>query len=121
MDERQQQFRVGLLTLLAVALSFAMVFQFGELRHYFEKTYTIGVHFPAAGGIHKAADATLNGIPIGRVQEVRLDERRGGVLVVVAVKEEFRIRADSQVRIASSLLGDSALEFLSGRSKKMIK
>ena len=121
MDERQQQFRVGLLTLLAVVLTFGMVFQFGEIGHYFEKTYTVGIHFQSAAGVHKSSDVTLNGIPVGRVQDVRLDQRRGGVLVIAAIRAEFKIRSDSIPTITSSLLGDSGIDFQSGRSQKALK
>ena len=116
-DVKQIQFRVGLFTLLALGLTVFMVFQFGELSQYFTRTYPIAIHFESAAGIHASSRITQNGIPIGTIREVRLDNKHGGILAVCDVREEFRIRDDSRPQLSRSLLGESTIDFSTGTSR----
>lgn len=114
MSERQLQFRVGLFVLFSMGIGAVLVLQFGEIRSYLQETYTIAVHFPEAPGLHAGSPVKQNGIRIGQVEEVVLDKRDGGVLVVVQIAEEHQLRVDSQPTLVQSLLGDAKVEFSAG-------
>jgi phospholipid/cholesterol/gamma-HCH transport system substrate-binding protein len=45
MTERQLQFRVGIFVIVAMVIMVGMVFAFGNVGSYWDKSYTIGVHF----------------------------------------------------------------------------
>src|SRR5690606_15478780 len=61
-----------------------------------------------------------NGIGIGTVREVRLDDEHGGVLVVVDIREEHRLRIDAQAGLARSIFGDSKITFTAGKADEYI-
>jgi phospholipid/cholesterol/gamma-HCH transport system substrate-binding protein len=121
MTERQLQFRVGLLVVTAGIVAAGLVFRFGELRWLWEKNYAIGVHFERAPGVERGTPVRKNGILIGSVRAVSFDEARGGVNVLVEIRERFPLRKDSQAMLTRSLLGDATLEFAPGTSRELLR
>ncbi len=120
MTDRQLQFRVGLFVLIAFALIGAMVFQFGELQTLWQRNYQIAVHFESAPGVHAGSPVKVNGLTIGSVREIALDDQRGGIGVILDIQERYSLRADAKPMLATSLLGDSAIEFTPGVSLKRL-
>ena len=121
MTERQLQFRVGLLVVTAGMFAAGLVFRFGELRYLWEKNYTVGVHFERAPGVERGTPVRKNGILIGSVRAISFDENRGGVNVLVEIRERFQLRKDSQPMLTRSLLGDATLEFAPGTSRELLR
>jgi len=121
MTERQLQFRVGLLTIVAMAIVAVLIFQFGEMKSWFEDRYALAVHFESAPGVYPASPVRMNGLLIGSVRDVALDEQHGGVSVVVEIRRQYRLRKDSTPRLSRSLLGDTSIEFSPGRSQEYLK
>ncbi len=120
MTERQLQFRVGLFVLAALAICTALVLKFGDLQRYWQQTYQLGIHFDAAPGLQTGTPVRNNGIPIGSVSDVLLDEKDGGVLVVVDIEADRKLRKDSQPMLVRTLLGDASIEFSPGVSKEVL-
>jgi len=116
MNERQLQFRVGLFVLAAMVMVAVMVFQFGEFRELLSHRYQIQAHFESAPGVLEGSPVRLNGILIGSVTSIRLDEANGGVLLTLSIDENYRLRSDSVPSLQQSLLGDSLVEFTPGMS-----
>jgi phospholipid/cholesterol/gamma-HCH transport system substrate-binding protein len=121
MTERQLQFRVGMFSIVAVALTGVMVFKFGALKSLLEPQYTIAIHFESAPGLYPSTPVRKSGVAIGSVQKVTFDDKRGGVTAIVQIKEHYRLRADAQPLLTRSLLGDAAIEFTPGRSRRVIQ
>lgn len=118
MNERRLQFRVGLLVLVSISIGTALAIRFGDLHKHLEEQYPIVVQLPSAEGLYATAPVTMYGIKIGEVADIVLNEKRGGVDIVVGVKQETRIRKGSRAIVVRSLLGDTALELLPGTSQE---
>lgn len=114
MTDRQLQFRVGLFVLIALGLIGVMVFQFGELSAWWQKSYQLAVHFESASGIHAGSPVKMSGLTIGEVREVALDEQHGGIGVIIDIKEQYVLKSDAKAMLSTSLLGDSVIEFTPG-------
>lgn len=121
MSDRQLQFRVGLFVLVAFGLIGAMVFQFGELTSLWQKSYQLAVHFESATGVHAGSPVKMSGLTIGEVREVALDESRGGVGVILDIQDRYLLRADAKAILATSLLGDSVIEFTPGTKPERLQ
>src|SRR5712691_7366 len=121
MSDRQLQFRVGLFVLVAFGLIGVMVFQFGELQSLWQRQYQIAVHFESAPGVHAGSPVKVNGLTIGTVREVALDDQRGGIGIILDIQERYALRADAKPMLSTSLLGDSAIEFAPGVSAKRLE
>jgi len=120
MNERQLQFRVGLFVLTALVICTALIIEFGDLTQYLEKSYQIAIHFDSTPGLQRGTPVRQNGISIGNVADVLLDEQAGGVLVVVDIQSDRQLRKDARPVLVSTLLGDSSIEFSAGASKEML-
>ena len=120
MNERTLQFRVGLFVLLSIGIATALIIQFGEVQKYWKKTYAIAVHFDEASGTHPGCPVRMNGVLIGEVKEVLLDEAEPGVLVILSIEEDRRIRRDAKPYLSKALFGDAAIEFSGGRSSEFL-
>ncbi|MBL8848440.1 MAG: MCE family protein, partial [Planctomycetaceae bacterium] len=120
MNERQLQFRVGLFVLAALMICTALIIEFGDLQKYLQDSYQLAIHFDSTPGLQRGTPVRQNGISIGKVAEVLLDEQAGGVLVVVDIHADRQVRKDSRPVLVSTLLGDASIEFSAGASKDML-
>ena len=120
MSERQLQFRVGLFVLVSLAICTTLVIQFGDVQKYLEQTYQLGIHFDDAPGLQTGTPVRQNGIGIGSVTDILLDEQDGGVLVVIDIQQGRKLRRDSQPALVRTLLGDASIEFSPGLSKEFL-
>lgn len=116
MTERQLQFRIGLFVIVAATVAGTMVFFFGQFRSLWERHYEVAARFDAAPGVYSGSPVTMNGVTIGAVRDVVFDNKRGGVTVLIDVREEYRLRSDTQPQLVQSLLGDTTIEFSPGTS-----
>jgi phospholipid/cholesterol/gamma-HCH transport system substrate-binding protein len=121
MNERQLQFRVGLLVVTAGIVAGGLVFRFGEMRWLWEKHYHLWVHFDRASGVERGTPVRKNGILIGSVRAVSFDESRGGVNLYLEIRDKFPLRKDSRPVLTRSLLGDATLEFAPGKSRDVLR
>jgi len=120
MSERQLQFRVGLFALLSLVVGLVLVVKFGELQNYWQETYALAIHFDEAPGLLAGTPVRQNGLRIGKVREVRLDDEAGGVLAVVDIRVDRPLRIDAHPSLVRSLLGDAWIEFTAGASQEVI-
>ncbi len=119
--ERQLQFRVGWLVLVSLGIGGWLVVQFGDLKQILHKRYALAIHFDSGSGLYPTAPVTLTGLTVGTVRAVQLDEKRGGVVATVEVREEIRIPVDSKAIIIRSILGETVVEITPGREREVLK
>ena len=121
MTERQLQFRVGIFVSVALASIVGLIFEFGEIQTLLRPKYTVKIRFKSATGIAVSTPVRRNGVLIGSVKAVQFDDENGGLVVLASIKDGVRLWPDGRVRLVSSLLGDSAIEFLPGKSPHALK
>jgi len=113
MNDRVMQFRVGVVVLATAIIAGILVVLFGDLPSLVQSTYPLRMRFTDARGIADGTPVRKNGILIGRVSGVTLDER-GGVSVVAAIDSYVPVYRDEQPRIATTLLGDAEIQLVPG-------
>jgi phospholipid/cholesterol/gamma-HCH transport system substrate-binding protein len=121
MSERQLQFRVGIFVILAMIATVVMVFEFSNLQSRLRPKYKIAIRFRSAVGVAVGTPVRRNGVLIGAVTRVDFDDKSGGLVVSSEIRDGVRLWPDGHVRLVSSLLGDSAIEFMPGKSAKSLK
>ena len=119
--ERQLQFRIGLLVMIALGIGGWLVYEFGDLKQFTQKRYQLTLHFDSASGLYPTAPVTFSGLTVGTVKQIQLDDRRGGVLVTAMVREGVAIPADSRAVIVRSILGETAIDITAGRTNDILK
>ena len=113
MNDRVMQFRVGVVVLATAIIAGILVVLFGDLPSLVQATYPVKLSFADARGIATGTPVRKNGILVGRVARVELDER-GGVSVLADIDSYVPIYKDEQPRIASTLLGDAEIQLVPG-------
>ncbi|HUQ71588.1 MAG TPA: MlaD family protein [Planctomycetaceae bacterium] len=116
MNERRLQFAVGLMVLVAMSIGSALVIRFGDLSRELQDRYPLVIHLESAGGLYPTAPVLLSGLSIGIVKTLAFDPEDGGVLVTAEIRKEIKLRSDSVPIVARSLLGETVIEFVPGRS-----
>lgn len=114
MPERVMQFRVGVMVLATAIIAGILVVLFGDLPTLIQATYPVQMRFADARGVSAGTPVRKNGILVGRVASVMLDER-GGVNVVADIDSHVPVYRDEQPQIAATLLGDAEIELVPGR------
>jgi phospholipid/cholesterol/gamma-HCH transport system substrate-binding protein len=113
MNDRVMQFRVGVVVLATAIIAGILIVLFGDLPSLVQSTYPVKMSFTDARGIADGTPVRKNGILVGRVASVMLDER-GGVSVVANIDAYVPVYRDEQPRIASTLLGDAEIQLVPG-------
>ena len=110
MDERVLQFRVGVVVLSAALITGILVFIFGE---GWKPRYQVSMDFKSAPGVSPNTPVRKNGILIGRVTTVELQEN--GVRLTARIDRDIKLYENEVCQISNSLLmGDAVLEFVPG-------
>ncbi len=114
-----RELKVGLLTLVALIVLASATFLVGERRNLFARTNTYTVRFENVSGLSAGNPVQLNGVTVGRVEDVVLPEGvdQGQLTVWISVDRRYaaRVRQDSEARIKTlGLLGDKYVEISSG-------
>jgi len=116
MHKRVDDFKVGLLVILAVALLLALTFKMN--RFSFRKTgYEIKVAFINSSGIEKNAPVRLSGMEVGKVKDLRLVYDSGGthILLTLWLNANARARQDSEALVTTlGLMGEKYVELTAG-------
>ncbi len=120
MTERQLQFRVGVFVIVATVAMIVMVFQFGNLQNHLRPEIQGEIRFRSAVGIAIGTPVRRNGVLIGsRDGRAFRRQARRPDCEALEIKDGVRLWPDGHVRLVSSLLGDSAIEFLPGHSAEI--
>lgn len=111
MDERTVQFRVGVMVIATLLITAILVLLMGDPKQIFQGTYTIHIEFSDAPGVSAGTPVRSRGLLIGRVADVAFSDQ--GVIVAAEIHDEVELRRNQRCKIAGSLFGDRALEFVS--------
>ncbi|QDT03802.1 hypothetical protein K227x_21870 [Rubripirellula lacrimiformis] len=113
MDENKLKFGVGVLVISSIGVGIILTFLFGAFPSVFNNDYSLQVVFQSAEGIGLNTAVYRDGVPIGRVSDIKLRDE-GGVLVSLAMRSDQRLSHRYIPRIGSGNLvtGDSKLEFV---------
>lgn len=119
-DIRWSQLKVGILSLVSLALLAAIVFLITGHGGFFAKTETLRAFSPDAGGLRTGAVVRLAGVDVGAVEKVQLTGNPSpdqAVEIVMRVDKHFapEIRSDSQMLLAAEgLLGERYVNITRG-------
>jgi phospholipid/cholesterol/gamma-HCH transport system substrate-binding protein len=113
MNERVMQFRVGVVVLATAIIAGILIVLFGDLPSLVQATYPLKMSFTDARGVADGTPVRKNGILVGRVSSVTLNER-GGVSVVANVDAYVPVYKDETPRITSTILGDAEIQLTPG-------
>jgi len=107
---------VGFLVLLgAAALLFLALQSANLLSMSWQKTYAVSALFDNIGGLKKQAPVKSAGVVVGRVQDIRFDDKSFQAQVILAMDVQYQFPKDSSLKILTSgLLGEQYIGIEAG-------
>ena len=114
---------VGFLVLLgAAALLFLALQSANLLSLNWQKTYTVNALFDNIGGLKKQAPVKSAGVVVGRVKEIRFDDKSFQAKVILAMDVQYQFPKDSSLKILTSgLLGEQYIGIEAGADTANLK
>jgi phospholipid/cholesterol/gamma-HCH transport system substrate-binding protein len=105
--QRKRHIMVGLTAIAAMgSLAFLLVL-FGAVPGWLEGGYPIEIQMSHAAGLNKGSRVRLDGVDIGRIDEVTLGKTHIGIVLTARIRDDFRIPVGSAAVVQGALLGSS--------------
>ena len=114
---------VGFLVLLGAAALLFLALQSANLLSFsWQKTYAVSALFDNSGGLKKQAPVKSAGVVVGRVQDIRFDDKRFQAEVILALDQQYQFPQDSSLKILTSgLLGEQYIGIEAGADTANLK
>jgi phospholipid/cholesterol/gamma-HCH transport system substrate-binding protein len=106
--------KVGIFVLLGIVILTFFTFRVSKMGGIGVKGYQLTVDFETAAGLEPKANVKMAGVPIGKVEEIKLVGNNARL--VLRIQEGVKIPIDSVVSIQTQgLLGEKYVEILPGK------
>ena len=106
-------FKVGLFVLICMGIVAAMSFQVNNDPSITGKTKTYDAIIPNASGVVKNSNVKMAGIPVGIIKELRLED--GKARVIMVIQGALKVGQDATIEVKpNGILGDKYLEINPG-------
>jgi phospholipid/cholesterol/gamma-HCH transport system substrate-binding protein len=118
MEERKMLFRVGLMVALTMTIVMIFIFAFGNFSKFIYGEYTVNTHFKQASGVSQYTPVRKNGIRIGYVSNVEMDENDTGVVVTMKIQNKWKLFDNEYCLPQSNIMGDAVVSILRDPGKR---
>lgn len=107
---------VGLFVLLGVVALMFLALKAGNMSTIsFAKTYAVTAKFDNVGGLRPQAPVKGAGVVVGRVANIRFDDKQFQALVTMNIEEGYKFPKDSSAKILTAgLLGEQYIGIEAG-------
>ena len=106
MKQRTRDAAIGLAAIIAAIATAIMLLSFGSLREMAREALDLEVRMNRAGGLRYGSQVTLDGVPIGTIESVRLDiEEQLPVHFGCRIDDWVRVPVDHVVKVDAALIG----------------
>lgn len=108
MQKKSLDLWVGLFVLAGAAALLFLALKAGNMSTFsFEKTYAVTMKFDNIGGLKPRAPVKSAGVVVGRVADIRFDDKTFQALVTLDLESRYQFPKDSSAKILTSgLLGE---------------
>jgi phospholipid/cholesterol/gamma-HCH transport system substrate-binding protein len=108
MQRKSIDFWVGLFVLLGAGALFFLAMKAGNMSSLsFDQTYTVITKFDNIGGLKPRAPVKSAGVVVGRVGDIKFDDKSFQAVVVLNLESQYKFPKDSSAKILTSgLLGE---------------
>jgi phospholipid/cholesterol/gamma-HCH transport system substrate-binding protein len=113
MNERQMQFRVGVVVFATMIIGGLLATLSGPLTTSWlpwgRRSYTVGIKVDKAPGVDQNTPVRKNGILIGRVKSI--EEQADGMLLKAEINSNRPLYAEYEPHIRTTVIGDATIDF----------
>ena len=121
MNKINVEFILGLLILITTLIS---IFYYSSKINLLNKieTFQINSSFFDIGNTSIGNDVKINGVKVGEVSNIKLDQENYMAIVTLSINNSIKIPDDSVFKISNNgFIGPSYIEIQSGNSEELLK
>ena len=119
MNKKPVETIMGLVVLFVAAFFLYFAFKVSDLQVV--KGYNITAHFLKVGGLNVGSDVRINGIKVGSIIGLDLDDENYIADVKMSILPNIKLPKDSVATIVGDgLMGDKFIKIEPGKSKEML-
>lgn len=122
MSKSQMETLVGGFVLLGIAAILYLTIKLGSGTLLGADTYRLEVRFASASGLNNGASVHVAGVPVGRVESIRVDPGDFNAIVTISVLRDLNLPTDSMASIKTTgLIGDKFILLSPGADDTNLK
>ena len=106
-----REIKAAIIVVAGIA-AFYIGFNFLRSKSLFHKTNTYYAYFPHSGGLKTGTQITVNGVKVGSVEAVDLEEKTARIKMTLECSENFTFSKNSVADLYNSLLGGAGLQII---------
>ncbi|MDB6117990.1 MAG: transporter substrate-binding protein [Verrucomicrobiaceae bacterium] len=115
MKQAKLEYFVGVFVVLSLAAVLYLTVKLGTGSSVSGATYQIEARFTNAGGLHAGGSVLVAGVPVGRVEDIRVDPADFSAIVTLKLKSGLNLPTDSMASIKTTgLIGDKYVALAPG-------
>ena len=112
---------VGVFVLLGIIAIAYVAIKLGSGSLIGGETYLIEARFANSGGLHDGCSVTVAGVPVGRVDSVRVDPGDFSAIATLRISSALRLPADSMASIKTAgLIGSKFVALAPGADESSL-
>lgn len=122
MKQTQIEFLVGGFVLLGLAAVAYLSIKLGSGSLLAGDTFEIEARFTNAGGLNAGGSVLVAGVPVGRVESLRIDPEDFSAIATLRVEKGLKLPTDSMASIKTTgLIGDKYIALLPGADETFLE
>ena len=106
-----KEVKTAIIVIAGIA-AFFVGFNFLKSKSIFRKTNTYYAYFPHSGGLKTGTQITVNGVKVGSVEAVDLEEKTAKIKITMECSDDFSFSKNSVAELYNSLLGGAGLQII---------
>lgn len=116
------EFFVGIFVLLGLAAVAYLTVKLGAGSLIGGDTYLIEARFTNAGGLNTGSNVVVAGVPVGRVEAIRMEESEYTAIATLRVMNGLKLPTDSMASIKTTgLIGDKFIALSPGADETYLE
>jgi phospholipid/cholesterol/gamma-HCH transport system substrate-binding protein len=113
---------VGIFVVIGLLCIGYMTIKLGKIRMFGGDYYTLYAHFSSVSGIRVDSPVEINGIEVGRVEQLNIDQDKQVAVVKLRIEKGIKVYEDAIASIKTSgLIGDKLITIDPGGGSDILK
>lgn len=102
---------VGIFVFLGIVALIYMTIKLGKVSLFGTDYYALYAHFGSVSGLRVGSPIEIDGIEVGRVEELNIDQAKNAAVVELKIKKGIKVFDDAQASIKTAgLIGDKYVD-----------
>ncbi|MGC2064355.1 MAG: outer membrane lipid asymmetry maintenance protein MlaD [Thermodesulfovibrionales bacterium] len=113
---------VGIFVVIGLLCAAYMTVKLGKISLFGDDYYSLYARFGSVSGLRVGNPAEINGIEVGRVEQMSIDQEKQVIMVQLKIRKNIRVYEDANASIKTAgLIGDKYIKIEPGGAGEILK